>query len=111
MLAIEAAAVALNVAVVAPAATVTDADKVSEALLLASVTLTPPVGAAELKLTVQLEAALALRLKGLQVTDEIVGTIMLPPVPETVSPLPSASTPTVLVMFIALVTAFVASVN
>jgi hypothetical protein len=43
--AIEAAAVALNVAVVAPAATVTDAGTVSEALLLASVTLDPPVGA------------------------------------------------------------------
>ena len=45
MLAIEAAAVALNVAVVAPAATVTDAGTVSWALLLASVTLVPPAGA------------------------------------------------------------------
>jgi hypothetical protein len=42
----EAAAVARNVAVVAPAATVTDAGTVREALLLASVTLDPPVGAA-----------------------------------------------------------------
>ena len=45
MLAIVAAAVALNVAVAAPDATATDAGTVSEALLLASVTLDPPVGA------------------------------------------------------------------
>ena len=45
MLAIEAAAVALKVAVLAPAATVTDAGVVSEALLLARVTLDPPAGA------------------------------------------------------------------
>ena len=45
MLAIEAAAVALKVAVVAPAVTVTEAGTVSRALLLARVTLDPPVGA------------------------------------------------------------------
>jgi hypothetical protein len=45
LLAIEAAAVALKVAVVAPAATVTDAGMVSRVLLLARVTLDPPVGA------------------------------------------------------------------
>ena len=39
MLAIEAAAVALNVAVVAPAATVTDAGTVSAGLLLVKATL------------------------------------------------------------------------
>jgi hypothetical protein len=39
------AEVALKVAVVAPAGTVTDAGAVSEALLLASVTLEAPVGA------------------------------------------------------------------
>jgi len=44
LLAIEAAAVALNVAVVAPAATVTVAGTVSEVLLLASVTPDPPTG-------------------------------------------------------------------
>jgi hypothetical protein len=41
----EAAAVALNVAVVAPAATITVPGTVSEALLLASVTFEPPAGA------------------------------------------------------------------
>ena len=46
MLVIEAAAVALNVAVAAPAATITDGGTVSEALLLASVIAKPPVGAA-----------------------------------------------------------------
>jgi hypothetical protein len=46
LLAIEAAAVALKVAVVAPGATVTVAGTVSKALLLATVTLDPPVGAA-----------------------------------------------------------------
>ena len=111
MLAIEAAAVALNVAVVVPAPTVTDAGTVSAALLLASVTLAPPAGAAELKMTVQPEAAPPLRLTGLQVTDEMVGTMMLPPVPETVSPVPVESTPTVLVMDIAVVTALAGTAN
>ena len=45
MLAIEAAVVALKVAVVDPAATVTDAGTESEVLLLARVTAEPPVGA------------------------------------------------------------------
>jgi hypothetical protein len=40
-----AAVVAVNVAVVALAATVTDAGTVSEELVLDSVTLAPPVGA------------------------------------------------------------------
>jgi hypothetical protein len=66
LLAIEAAAVALNVAVVAPAATVTDAGTVSEALLLASVTLDPPVGAVWVRVTVHVLTALCPRLVGLQ---------------------------------------------
>jgi hypothetical protein len=41
----EAAAVALKVAVVAPTVTVTEAGTATEALLLASVTLDPPAGA------------------------------------------------------------------
>ena len=45
MMAIEPAAVALKVAVVAPATTVTDAGTASKALLLASATPKPPVGA------------------------------------------------------------------
>ena len=58
MLAMEAAAVTLNVAVVAPAATVTDAGTVSEALLLASVTLDPPVGAVWVSVTMHVLTAL-----------------------------------------------------
>src|SRR5580704_3725098 len=67
----EAAAVALKVAVVAPAATVTDAGAVSSALLLASVTLDPPVGAVWVRVTVQVLTALGPRLVGLQAKVEI----------------------------------------
>jgi hypothetical protein len=70
LLAIEAAAVALKVAVVAPVATVTEAGAVSKALLLASVTLDPPVGAVSLRVTVHVLAALCPRLVGLQATPE-----------------------------------------
>ncbi len=45
LLAMEAAAVALKVAVVEPDATVTEVGTVSEALLLERVTAEPPVGA------------------------------------------------------------------
>ena len=70
MLAIVAAALALNVAVVVPAATVTDAGTVSEALLLASVTPDPPVGALWVRVTVHVLTALCPRLVGLQATPE-----------------------------------------
>ena len=70
MLAIEAAAVALNVVVVAPAATVTDAGTVSEAVLLASVTLDPPAGADWVNVTVHVLTALCPRLVGLHDTVE-----------------------------------------
>jgi hypothetical protein len=66
LLAIEAAAVALKVAVVAPADTVTDAGMVSEVLLLASVTLDPPAGAAWVSVAVHMLTALCPRLVGLQ---------------------------------------------
>ncbi len=70
MLAILAPAVALNVAVVAPAATVTDVGTVSEALLLPSVTLDPAVGAVWVSVTVHVLTALCPRLVGLQATPE-----------------------------------------
>ena len=66
MLAIEAAVVALKVALVDPAPTVTDAGTVSEVLLLASVTLDPPAGAAWVRVTVQVLTALCPRLVGVQ---------------------------------------------
>jgi hypothetical protein len=70
LLAIEAAAAALNVAVVAPAATVTDAGTVSRALLLPSVTLDPPAGAVWVRVTEQVLTALCPRLAGLHVKVE-----------------------------------------
>jgi hypothetical protein len=88
----EAAAVALNVAVVAPAATVTVAGTVSTVLLLESVTLAPPDGADALRLTVQVVAALALRLPGLQLSDERIATAIVPlTVDGALKPSPSAS--------------------
>jgi hypothetical protein len=52
------AAVALKFAVVAPAATVTEAGTVSDALLLESVTADPPVGAICVRVIVQALTAL-----------------------------------------------------
>jgi hypothetical protein len=68
LLAIDAAAVALKVAVVAPAVTVTDAGTMSEVLLLTSVTVAPPAGAVWVSVTVQVPTALCPRLAGLQAT-------------------------------------------
>ena len=70
LLAIEAAAVAVKLPVVAPDATVTDAGTVSEALLLPSVTLDPAAGADWVRVTVQELVALCPRLVGLQATLE-----------------------------------------
>ena len=65
-----AAVVALNVAVVAPAATVTDAGTVSEELVLASAMLAPPAGADWVKVTVQVVEAFGPRLTGLHESEE-----------------------------------------
>jgi hypothetical protein len=65
-----AAAVALKVAVAAPAATVTDAGTASEVLLLVSVTLDPPAGAVWVSVTVHVLIALCPRLAGTQATPE-----------------------------------------
>ena len=61
-------AVAVNVAVVAAAGTVTDAGTVSKALLLESETSDPPAGAPLESVTVQVDAALLARLVGAQET-------------------------------------------
>ena len=61
---------ALKVADVAPAATVTDVGVVSDALSLDSATEDPPAGAALVKVTVQVLAAPETRLVGLQATAE-----------------------------------------
>ena len=57
---------AVNVAVVAAAATVTDVGTVSNALLLESDTEEPPVGAALVSVTVQLLEAFCPKLVGAQ---------------------------------------------
>jgi hypothetical protein len=61
-LALIVAVVALNVAVVEVAATVTDAGTVNEELVLDSVILAPPVGAGWERLTVHLVEAFGPRL-------------------------------------------------
>ena len=65
-----AAVVALKVAEVAAAATVTDAGTVSVGLVLVRVTAAPPVGAALVRVTVQVLEALGPRLAGLQASEE-----------------------------------------
>ena len=62
--------VALNVVVVAAAATVTDAGTVSVVLVFVSVTNAPPAGATLVSVTVQVLEAFAPRLAGLQESDD-----------------------------------------
>ena len=65
-----AALVALKVAEVAAAATVTDAGTVSVTSVLVRVTVAPPASAALLMVTVQALEELGPRLVGLQANDE-----------------------------------------
>jgi hypothetical protein len=65
-----AAVLALKVADIAAAATVTDAGTVSVVLVLVRTTAAPPVGAACVRVTVQVVAALGPRLAGLQASEE-----------------------------------------
>jgi hypothetical protein len=69
--AIVAAAVALKVAVAAPADTVAEAGTVREELLLARVTAEPPAGAVWFRVTVQVLTAPCPRLAGLQARAEM----------------------------------------
>jgi hypothetical protein len=62
--------VALKVAVVAAAATVTDAGTVRVELVLVKVTEAPPVGAAWVRVTVQVLEEFGPRLVGLQASEE-----------------------------------------
>jgi len=64
-----AAVVTLNVAVVAPAATLTEVGVVSTVLLSETATLAPP-GAALVRVTVQVLEALGPRLLGVQPSEE-----------------------------------------
>jgi hypothetical protein len=65
-----AAVVALNVADAAAAGTVNDDGTVSVALVLVRVTAAPPVGAACVRVTVQVLEAFGPRLVGLQTSEE-----------------------------------------
>jgi len=62
--------VALKVAVLAAAATVTEAGTVKVALVFVRVTLAPPVGAAFVSVTVHVLDEFGPKLVGLQATDE-----------------------------------------
>jgi len=62
--------VALNVAEVTPAATVTEAGTVSTVLVFVSVTSAPPAGATFVSVTVHVLEALGPRLVGLQASEE-----------------------------------------
>ena len=72
-----AAVVALKVAVRAAAATVTDAGTLRVAFVLVRVTVAPPVGAAWVRVTVHMLAALGPKLVGLQASVETSTATML----------------------------------
>lgn len=109
---IVAAAVPVNVAVVAPAGTVTEAGTASSVLLLDSVTVEPPPGAAGLIVTVQVDVPPPLRLPELQVTEESAGIVTTPLVAASDAILePVALAPSGLIMPIDVVVALAARVN
>jgi hypothetical protein len=91
---------ALNVAEVAPAATVTEAGTVSTVLLVFSVTMAPPLGAPALKVTVHTALLVLLNVEGLHDTPVTVGKgvvpVTVPPVPDRVMLLPVPETAAVL---------------
>jgi hypothetical protein len=89
----EAAAVALKLAVVAPAATETAAGTVSRTLLLASVTLAPPAGAAWVSATAHVLRPPALNAVGIQVNGRRDGTFRDPLLEVMVKPFPFESVP------------------
>lgn len=72
-----AVVVTVNVAVVAPAATVTEAGTVAAALLDVSVTTRPPAGAADDKVTVPVLDAPPATDVGFNVTDVSVGAVIV----------------------------------
>jgi hypothetical protein len=87
----------LKLAVVAAAATVTEAGTVKAALLLLSATGAPPAGAALVRVTVQALVAFGPMVEGAQVNDESstdVRTVIVPPVPAIIVPFPVGDAPT-----------------
>jgi hypothetical protein len=96
-------AVALKVAVVAPAATVTEAETGSRALLLDKATAVPPVGAGPLSVTVQFvlfDAAnvVGVHAREVSVGTEVPGPVTTPPVPVTAMVLPEGEAATAFVI-------------
>jgi hypothetical protein len=76
-----ATAVAAKLALLAPAAMVTDAGTLTAALLLASVTVSPPLAAAALNVTVQLSAAAPVTALLAQLSALTPGALTAAPVP------------------------------
>ena len=93
----------LNVALVAPAATLTLAGTVAAVELLESVTSAPPLGAAALRLTVPVEAVPPTTLVGLSKTVESVGAAAA--AGSTVSTALRVMPPNVLLIFAVMVAA------
>jgi hypothetical protein len=95
--------VAENVAVVEPAGTVTDAGIDKLELLSDSATDAPVLGAAALRVTVQVELPGVVINPGLHETElrvtgiEVTGTVTVPPVPKSVRAVPVGSTADVFV--------------
>jgi hypothetical protein len=94
LLAMVLAAVALKVAVVAPAATVTEAGTVSKVLLLPRVTAEPPAGAVRDSVIVHVLAPPPFRAEGAQFTGNRDGAVIVPLTADVIAnPFPTASTP------------------
>jgi hypothetical protein len=86
--------VALKLAVVAAAATVTDAGTVKELLLLDRVTTAPPAGAAWVKVTVQVDVDCDPKLLGEHCKPLMpLRTVIVPPLPAMVVPIPAGEDP------------------
>jgi len=88
-------AVALNVAVVAADATVTDAGTVNAVVLLLNTTAAPPAGAGPFRVTVQVEVVELFSEVGAQDTEVTVGRtappVTVPPVAESTIPFPDGA--------------------
>jgi hypothetical protein len=98
-------AVALNVVEVDAAGTVTEVGAVSRVLLSDSVTTVPPVGAAELMVTVQVLATPEVNVVGVQDNElrdgAVAPPVTVPPVVETAIAVPAAEDPAAWVIPIA----------
>lgn len=108
-------AVAVNEALIDPAAIVTEAGTVRNPLLLDRETAAPPLGAAWFSDTVQFDAAPETNAAGLQLSELTVAAlaiVVVPPVPAIAIAVPAGDDAIVLLMFIGILpAAFAASVR